>query len=111
VITFIVLITAFACTHSQPRTQPDRTGNRTAYLEVQNSIPEPFDMYASDGSQRLRMGRVNPLSTTRLRIPPSLVFPATTLEFIAVPISGTNPAISEQLAVNPGEVIRLQLSR
>lgn len=98
-----------ACTHTPVHTQTDR--DAPAYLEVENQLPDPYTMYVSDGAQRLRMGTVNPLTRTRLRIPRSVVFPAVTLQFIAVPLSGNGGAISEQLAVSPGETIGLTLGR
>ena len=103
------LLAGMACTHpSQTRqTNPDQP----AYLVVENTLTEPFRMYVSDGAQRLPVGTVNPLSTTRLRIPPSMVFPAISLEFLAVPVGGSNPAISERLVVNPGDEIHLRLAR
>jgi len=99
-----------ACTHRAPGETPAPARPVTT-LVVQNTRAEPFDMYVSDGTRRLYMGQARPLRSTSLRIPSTMVFPATTLQFIAVPLSGVGGAISERLAVSPGETVHLMLAR
>lgn len=98
-----------ACSHPRVRNQPDR--DATTYVRVENQLAAPYTMYVEDGAQRLRIGIANPLTATRLRIPPSVVFPATTLRFIAVPMGGSGAAISQNLAVTRGGVVQLILVR
>lgn len=104
----VLATTAAGCTHHPSNTAPVPR-DAPSYLVVQNTIPEPMDMFVSDGVQRLRLGQVAAMGRARFRIPPSMVFPAITLTFIAVPISGAGAAISERLAVSPGDEIHLQL--
>ena len=109
-LTFAALVAVAACAHAG-QSADEGAAKPATYVEVENTLPEGFRLYVSDGSQRLPVGSVNPLTTTRLRVPPSMIFPAIALEFIAVPTSGTNASISERLAVSPGDVIHLRLAR
>ncbi len=109
-LTALSMLAAGACTHPS-QTPRNNSSSRDASLVVENTLTEPFRMYVSDGAQRLPVGSISPLSTTRLRIPPSVVFPATSLVFIAVPVSGNGSSISERLVVNPGDEIHLRLAR
>jgi len=108
---FVPLMALAACaSHNQQAAAADAHKAQT-YLTVDNTLPESFQMYVTDGVRRLRMGTVMPLRKTRLVIPPSVIFPAVSLEFLAQPMSNSGPAISERLTVSPGENVVLQLAR
>ena len=107
----VSLMALAACaSHNQQAAAADAHKVQT-YLTVENTLPESFQMYVTDGVRRLRMGTVMPLRKTRLVIPPSVIFPAVSLEFLAQPMSNSGPAISERITVSPGENVVLQLAR
>lgn len=110
--TLVSLMAVAGCASGNQRPTTDASGSKAqTYLTVDNTLPESFQMYVTDGVRRLRMGTVMPLRKTRLVIPPSVIFPAVSLEFLAQPMSNSGPAISERLTVSPGENVVLQLAR
>ena len=77
------------------------------YLRVDNQAFADMTIYAVRGSQRLRLGTVNGITTTKLRIPNSILFGTTVLAFIADPIGGGRLPISQEIAVSPGDEVVL----
>ncbi|HEU4641770.1 MAG TPA: hypothetical protein VFS44_04885 [Gemmatimonadaceae bacterium] len=110
-VPLLALATAAACARhpgarSAPVTQPE------SYVRVENTMPQSFTLYVLDGSSQLRMGRADPLRTTLLRIPRSLVFPAVTLRFLARPDDPTSASpVTETIVVSPGDTVGLQIVR
>ena len=105
-----VLVLAACASRNQQAAAADASKAQT-YLTVDNTLPETFQMYVTDGVRRLRMGAAMPLRQTRMLIPRSVIFPAVSLEFLAQPMSNSGPAISERITVNPGENVGLRLAR
>jgi len=108
---FLSMIAAGCASANKQAAAGNNASKADTYLTVDNTLPESFQMYVTDGVRRLRMGTVMPLRKTRLVIPPSVIFPAVSLEFLAQPMSNSGPAISERITVSPGENVVLQLAR
>jgi len=68
-----------------------------------------MNIYVLRGAQRLRLGTATGLSKTRLTIPATLVFGATSLRFQADPIGGTRAPVSEEITIREGEQIGLMI--
>lgn len=102
-----VLALVCACARN-PKPAKASPANATTYLEVQNTETEQFTVYVSDGASTLRMGNALPLRTTRLVVPRSMIFPAVSLRFIASPVNG-GAGITEEIAVSPGDVVRIRI--
>ena len=82
-----------------------QTGPTT--LEVDNQGFVDMNVYAVRNSQRLRLGLATGNHKTTLTIPPGLISGITTLRFIADPIGGTRPSVSEEISVRPGDTVGL----
>jgi hypothetical protein len=108
VVLLCFLALAVACT-------PKRAGSGGAperedtYVVVNNLQPEMFTIYVTDGSRRVRVGTAPPLKKTRMRIPPSMIFPAVQLQFLAQPQGNAPAPISELIAVSPGDEIGISI--
>lgn len=103
-----IVALAAACT-------PKHAGGRAAsgtvdtYLVVNNLQTEIFTIYVTDGSRRVRVGTATPLRKTRMRIPPSVIFPAVQLQFLAQPQGNAPAPISEMITVTPGDEIGITI--
>ncbi|HWG52839.1 MAG TPA: hypothetical protein VN677_06020 [Gemmatimonadaceae bacterium] len=110
--TLVSLMAVAGCASGNQRPTTDASGSKAqTYLTVDNTLPETFQMYVTDGVRKLRMGTAMPLRQTRMLIPSSVIFPAVSLEFLAQPMDNSGPAISERLTINPGENVGLKLAR
>ena len=108
----VSLMAMVGCASGNQRPAAGSNANRAqTYLTVDNTLPETFQMYVTDGVRKLRMGTAMPLRQTRMLIPSSVIFPAVSLEFLAQPMDNSGPAISERLTINPGENVGLKLAR
>ncbi len=79
------------------------------YVVVNNLQTEPFTIYATDGSRRVRLGSAPPLRKTRMLIPRTMIFPAVQIQFLAQPQGNAPAPISEQIAVSPGDEIGISI--
>jgi hypothetical protein len=79
------------------------------YVVVNNLQTEQFTIYVTDGARRVRVGTATPLRKTRMRIPPSMIFPAVQLQFLAQPQGNAPAPISELIAVSPGDEIGISI--
>lgn len=100
-----------ACGHPSSSSEAPAPAQAATTLAIENTRAEPFDVYVSDGTRRLFLGQARPLTTTRLHVPSTIVFPATTLQFIAVPLSGVGGSVTEQVTVSPGETVHVMIAR
>ncbi|MGH7625419.1 MAG: hypothetical protein ACREOJ_08880 [Gemmatimonadaceae bacterium] len=109
---FVSLMAVAGCASANKQPAAGENASKAdTYLTVDNTLPETFQMYVTDGVRKLRMGTAMPLRQTRMRIPSSVIFPAVSLEFLAQPMDNSGPAISERITVNPGENVGLKLAR
>ena len=81
---------------------PDKT---TVVVDNQNL--NEMTIYAYQGTQRMRLGRVRGTATTELKIPTSLVSGLVQLRFYAEPMvtGGQRSYISEMIPVRPGDQV------
>jgi hypothetical protein len=80
-----------------------------AILEVENRGFADMVIYAVTGSQRLRLGLATGNSTKSFPLPSSLVRGSGPIRFLADPIGGTRTPVSEEMVVQPGDVVTLTI--
>lgn len=78
-------------------------------MRVENQGFSDMVIYALSGAQRVRLGTVTGNSTRSFTIPRYLVGGAGSLRFLADPIGGTRTPVSEEMSVQPGEVVTLTI--
>jgi hypothetical protein len=78
-------------------------------LQVENRGFADMVVYAVSGAQRVRLGIATGNSTKSFTIPPTLVRGAGALRFLADPIGGTRTPISEDIVVQPGDIVSLTI--
>jgi hypothetical protein len=84
-----------------------RTGSDKTTVVVDNQNLNEMTIYAYQGTQRMRLGRVRATATTELKIPTSLVSGLVQLRFYAEPMvtGGQRSYISEMIPVRPGDQV------
>jgi hypothetical protein len=80
-----------------------------AMVEVVNQGFSDMVIYALDGAQRVRLGSVTGHSSRTLTIPGHLVGAGGTLRFLADPIGGNRTPVSEEMVVQPGDIVALTI--
>ena len=87
-------------------TSGQRGRDRTTVV-VDNQNPNEMTIYAYQGSQRFRLGRVRANSTTELRISSSIIGGVVQLQFYAEPMvnRGQRAYVSEVIPVQPGDQV------
>jgi hypothetical protein len=78
-----------------------------AMLQVENRGFADMVIYAISGAQRVRLGLANGNSTKSFTIPVTLIRGAAPLRFLADPIGGNRSPISEEMGVQPGDIVTL----
>jgi hypothetical protein len=78
-------------------------------LQVENRGFADMVIYAISGAQRFRLGLANGNSTRAFTIPTALLRGAGPLRFVADPIGGSRSPISEEIVVQPGDVVSLTI--
>jgi hypothetical protein len=96
-----------ACAGRSNTAQPKSEG--PAILEVENRGFADMVIYAVTGSQRLRLGLATGNSTKSFPLPSSLVQGAGPIRFLADPIGGTRTPVSEEMVIQPGDVVTLTI--
>lgn len=93
------------------RTPPPGTAEATepTILVVENQSTLQVTVYVRRDAQRQRLGIAGALTTTRLRIPDTLIFGPTSLRFEVDPLGSRQTPISEQITVVPGEEVTLRI--
>lgn len=87
--------------------QPAPAAPKTT-LEVDNRGFLEMTVYAFDASgQRVRLGVAGSHAVTLLTIPEYLVRSVTVLRFLADPVGGRGPPVSDEITVEPGDVVTL----
>lgn len=93
-----------ACRTMAPGSESTNQNQRTA-VQVDNRGFSDMTVYAARSAQRVRLGMAPGHSTTLFDVPPGLVSGLTRLRFIADPIGGTRPSVSEEITVTPGDTV------
>lgn len=83
--------------------------NQPAMLRVDNQGFADMTVYAARSAQRVRLGFVPGHTNTLFNVPSVLMAGLTPLRFIADPIGGTRPSVSEEITVAPGDTVVLTI--
>src|ERR687883_176149 len=78
-----------------------------AMLQVENRGFADMVIYAISGAQRFRLGLATGNSTKSFTIPSTLLHGAGPLRFLADPIGGTRSPVSDEMVVQPGDIVTL----
>jgi hypothetical protein len=102
-----VSLALLACAGRGPSS--DTSPNSTAMLQVENRGFADMVIYAISGAQRTRLGIATGNSTKAFPIPNTLLRGAGNLRFLADPIGGSRTPISEEMVVQPGDIVTLTI--
>jgi hypothetical protein len=80
-----------------------------AMLQVENRGFTDMVVYAVSGAQRVRLGIATGNSTKSFTIPRYLIRGAGPLRFLADPIGGNRTPVSEEMAVQAGDIVTLTI--
>jgi hypothetical protein len=83
--------------------------NAPAAIRVDNQTFADMTVYVLRSAQRVRLGFAPGHANTVFTVPSSLIAGATPLRFIADPIGGARPSISEEITVVPGDSVTLTI--
>jgi hypothetical protein len=103
----VVLATATACAGRSRETPPEPTDS--AAVQVRNQGFSDMVVYAINGGQRIRLGLATGNSTHTFTIPRHLIRGAGGIRFLADPVGGNRTPVSEEMTVNPGDVVTLTI--
>jgi hypothetical protein len=78
-------------------------------VQVDNQGFSDMVIYALNGAQRVRLGTATGHSTRTFTIPRYLVGGAGPLRFLADPIGGNRTPVSEEMTVQPGDLVTLTI--
>ena len=78
-------------------------------LRVENQGFSDMVIYAVTGTQRVRLGLVTGNSTQSFTIPNYLIRGAGPIRFLADPVGGERTPVSEEISVQPGDVVGLTI--
>jgi hypothetical protein len=104
---FLFLSGIAACNgfgHSSGGTDQPQTA-----LRVDNQSFSDMTVYAARSAQRIRLGLAPGHANTVFTVPAGLMNGLTQLRFIADPIGGARPSVSEEITVAPGDSVVLQI--
>jgi hypothetical protein len=103
----VMLATASACAGRSRETVVEPT--ESAAVQVQNQSFSDMVVYAISGGQRIRLGLATGNSTNTFTIPRHLIRGAGGIRFLADPVGGNRTPVSEEMTVNPGDVVTLTI--
>jgi hypothetical protein len=83
--------------------------NAPAAIRVDNQSFSDMTVYVLRSVQRVRLGLAPGHANTVFNVPSALMAGATPLRFIADPIGGARPSISEEITVAPGDSVTLTI--
>ena len=104
----LFFLSVAACS-TMARNQSGADGNQKTVVRVDNQAFLDMKVYAARSAERLRLGLVPGHSITVLDVPQSLLSGSTRLRFIADPIGGTRPSVSEEMTVVPGDTVLMTI--
>ena len=95
-----------ACAGRSPDTGPEPAG--PAMVQVENQGFADMVIYAVSGGQRVRLGLATGNSTKTFTVPRYLTG-AGPIRFLADPIGGNRTPVSEEMSVQPGDLVTLTI--
>jgi hypothetical protein len=108
-IPFILILSAVLSACAGRSRTGETSPDDPAVLSVENRGFSDMVIYAVSGSQRFRLGMATGNSTKSFTLPRTLVLNAGPLRFLADPIGGSRTPISEEMVVQPGDVVTLTI--
>jgi hypothetical protein len=107
--TLAILMVAAAACGGNPKPEAAEP-NQTAAVEVENQGFADMTIYAlSPTSARVRLGLAVGNTTQVFTLPAFLVGRGTPVRFLADPVGGTRPPVSEELTVEAGDTVTLRI--
>jgi hypothetical protein len=103
----VVLATTPACAGRSPETAAQPADS--AAVQVQNQGFSDMVVYVINGGQRIRLGLATGNSTHTFTIPRHLIRGAGGIRFLADPVGGNRTPVSEEMTVNPGDIVTLTI--
>ncbi|HSU15434.1 hypothetical protein [Longimicrobium sp.] len=108
--TLLALVLLSACaTGGQNGTTPARPRTRTT-VHVQNTAFAAYTIYVVTGTDRRRLGVVNPASSADFLIPQGIVIGTTSLRILADPIGSDNVGSTFNIPVTEGDVVTVTIT-
>jgi hypothetical protein len=103
----LALVVLAACGGRSAETSASPDGQAT--LQVENQGFTDMVIYAVSGGQRIRLGMATGNSTKSFALPRYLVGTGGPLRFLADPIGGSRTPLSEEMTVQPGDIVTLTI--
>jgi hypothetical protein len=103
----LVLIILGACGGRPAETSANPESPAT--LQVENQGFADMVIYALNGAQRVRLGMATGNTTKSFTLPSYLIRVGGPLRFLADPIGGNRSPVSEEMTVEPGEIVTLTI--
>ncbi|HEX9108378.1 MAG TPA: hypothetical protein VF832_14140 [Longimicrobiales bacterium] len=101
-----------SCAHTAQSAPGSQEPTPVTVLRVDNESVLDMDIFVvREVGDRLRIGFVNSHNTADLRIPPTFVFGATPLRFLADPVGGRGRSLSQEITVSPGDTVVMTIPR
>lgn len=92
------------CSRRSPQSAAD--AQPVTVLRVQNDSFYDMDIYVvRSAGDRLRLGSVTSHSTADMRIPSGILFGLSTVRFLARPLAGPAPAVSQDITIAAGDTV------
>ena len=96
-----------ACAGRPANTNSDPAG--PAMVQVENQGFTDMVIYAISGGQRVRLGLATGNSIKTFTVPRYLTGGAGPIRFLADPIGGNRTPVSEEMSVQPGDLLTLTI--
>lgn len=103
----LLLLLVIGCAGRSQQTGPDPA--ESAMVQVQNQGFSDMVVYVVNGGQRIRLGLATGNSTKTFDIPRHLVRGGGTIRFLADPVGGNRTPVSEEMTVQPGDIVTLTI--
>jgi hypothetical protein len=103
-----LLVTLAACAGRSQDAGPE-PGNSAAMVRVENLGFTDMVIYAVSSGQRVRLGMATGNSTKTFTVPAYLTAGAGPIRFLADPIGADRAPVSEEMSVQPGDVVTLTI--